>query len=290
QLLCERLHQQKIIRPGLTLLERSVTDARQQAHAVTWERIAPLLSKEDRKHLDQLLAVDQDPGLTPLTWYRTAATSHAAGAILKTLKKIVQLRTTKLNERDLSLLNPNRLKLLARIGRRATNQALQRMPEERRYPVLLAFLHQSLIDLIDEAVDLFDRNLAEAYSRAGRELDEFRISVAKATNEKVNLFQTIGEIILDPTVEDANLRSSIYQKVAPEKLRVAVDECEQIARPLDDSYFDLLGARYSNIRQFAPKLCPCGNASWRIWFSHLRRVDTVGEFSPSRVSSLNSAG
>ena len=73
QLLCERLHQQKIIRPGLTFL--------------------------------------------------------------KTLKKIVQLRTTKLNERDLSVLNPNRLKLLARIGRRATNQALQRMPEERRYPV-----------------------------------------------------------------------------------------------------------------------------------------------------------
>jgi Domain of unknown function (DUF4158) len=86
QLLCERLHEQKIIRPGLTLLERSVTTARQQAHAVTWEMIAPLLSKEDRKHLDQLLVVDQELGLTPLTWYRTAATSHAAGAILKTLK------------------------------------------------------------------------------------------------------------------------------------------------------------------------------------------------------------
>src|SRR5262249_24671996 len=105
----------------------------------------------------------------------------------------------------------------------------------------------------DEAVDLFDRNLAEAYSRAGRELDEFRISVAKATNEKVSLFQTIGEIILDPTVKDAHLRSFIYQKIAPEKLRVAVDECEQITRPLDDSYFDLLGTRYSNIRQFAPR-------------------------------------
>ncbi len=253
QLLCERLHERKITRPGLTLLERSVTTARQQAHAVTWEMIAPLLSKEDRNRLDQLLAVNQELGLTPLTWYRTAATAHSAGAILKTLKKIAQLRTTKLNERDLSLLNPNRLKLLARIGRRATNQSLQRMPEERCYPVLLAFLHQSLIDLIDEAVDLFDRNLAEAYSRAGRELDEFRISVAKATNEKVNLFQTIGAIILDPTVEDARLRSSIYQKIAPEKLRVAVDECEQITRPLDDSYFDLLGTRYSNIRQFAPQ-------------------------------------
>lgn len=49
------------------------------------------------------------------------------------------------------------------------------------------------------------------------------------------------------------MRSVIYQNIAPKKLRVAVDECEDISRPLDDSYFDLLGARYSNLRQFAPR-------------------------------------
>jgi hypothetical protein len=65
----------------------------------------------------------------------------------------------------------NRLKLLARIGKRATNQALERMLEERRYPILVAFLSQTVAETIDEAVDLFDRCLAEADSRAGRELD-----------------------------------------------------------------------------------------------------------------------
>ena len=253
QLLCERLHAKKIVRPGLTLLERSVTVARQQAHEATWEMIASLLSAEDRRHLDRLLVVDEQLGVTPLTRYRTAATSHSASAILKVLEKITQMRATGLTGRDLGVLNPNRLKWLARIGRRATNQALQRMAEERRYPILLAFLHQSLTDMIDEAVDLFDRNLAEAYSRAGRELDEFRKSVAKATNEKVSLFHTLGQIVLDPQVKDAEVRLLIYQQIAPERLRSAVEECEQIMRPLDDSYFDLLATRYSNIRQFAPK-------------------------------------
>jgi TnpA family transposase len=253
QLLCERLHAKKIVRPGLTLLERSVTVARQQAHEATWEMIAPLLSAEDRRHLDRLLVVDEQLGVTPLTRYRTAATSHSASAILTVLEKITQMRATGLTGRDLGVLNPNRLKWLARIGRRATNQALQRMAEERRYPILLAFLHQSLTDMIDEAVDLFDRNLAEAYSRAGRELDEFRKSVAKATNEKVSLFHTLGQIILDPQVKDAEVRLLIYQRIAPERLRSAVEECEQIMRPLDDSYFDLLATRYSNIRQFAPR-------------------------------------
>lgn len=253
QLLCEKLHAQKIVRPGLTLLERSVTTARQQAQTMTWELIAPLLSAEDRTRLDNLLVVDEEIGLTPLTWYRTSATSYSAGAILKVLEKIAELRTTELAERDLSALNPNRLKLLARVGGKATNQALARLAPERRYPILLAFLHQTLTDTIDEAADLYDRCLGDAYSRAGRELDEFRKSVAKTTNEKVSLFQTIGRIVIDPAVGDSEIRALIYQQIAPDALRAAVDECEQLVRPLDDSYFDLLGTRYSNLRQFAPK-------------------------------------
>jgi TnpA family transposase len=157
------------------------------------------------------------------------------------------------HDRPLLLLQLHRLKLLARIGRKATNQALERLAPERRYPILLAFLHQTLIDTIDEVVDLYDRCLEDAYSRAGRELDEFRKSVAKTTNEKVSLFQTIGRIVIDPAVKDGEIRAMIYQRIAPDALRAAVDECEQIIRPLDDSYFDLLGTRYSNLRQFAPK-------------------------------------
>lgn len=253
QLLCEKLHAQKIVRPGLTLLERSVTTARQQAQTMTWELIAPLLSAEDRTRLDGLLVVDEGIGLTPLTWYRTGATSYSAGAILKVLEKIAKLRTSELAKRDLSALNPNRLKLLARIGGKATNQALARLTPERRYPILLAFLHQTLTDTIDEAADLYDRCLGDAYSRAGRELEEFRKSVAKTTNEKVSLFQTIGRIVIDPAVGDSEIRALIYRQIAPDALRAAVDECEQLIRPLDDSYFDLLGTRYSNLRQFAPK-------------------------------------
>jgi hypothetical protein len=85
-------------------------------------------------------------------------------------KKISEIRALGVEQWKLRRFNPNRLKLLARIGKRATNQALERMPEERHYPILVAFLSQTLIETIDEAVDLFDRCLAEADSRAGHEM------------------------------------------------------------------------------------------------------------------------
>jgi hypothetical protein len=105
------------------------------------------------------------------------------------------------------------------------------MPKQRRYPILVAFLYQTLIDLTDEALDLFDRYLAEAYHRASRDLKEFRLVVARSTNERVQLFREIGRVVLDPRVKDADLRRTIYRRIPPAELRDAVEESDRIIRP-----------------------------------------------------------
>ena len=66
------------------------------------------------------------------------------------------------------LLNPNRQKFLARLGRKYTVQALRRMGPERRYPILLSFLKQTLIDLTDESIDIFDVCWPRGIKRPGK--------------------------------------------------------------------------------------------------------------------------
>ena len=70
------------------------------------------------------------------------------------------------------------------------------MPPDRRYPILAAFLQQSVVDITDELVDMFDRCLAHTYALAGRDLDEFRASVARETNENLRIFQEIAQAVL----------------------------------------------------------------------------------------------
>lgn len=274
QMLAERLQLHKIVRPGLSVLERAVVRARQQARAATWQFVAPLIDDETAAHLDDLLLTGEDGKRTPLNRLRTGATASNAAAILQTLSKINFVRQFGISDWNLDALHPNLLKRLHRIGRTSTNQMLERMPPENRYPILLAFLHQTLTTAIDEAVDLFDRYLETAYSRAGRELDEFRRSVAQSTNEKVKLFQTVGEILLDADIPDENIRQLVYQLISPERLRFAVEECEQIARPFDDSYFDLLATRYGNLRQFAPHFLE--TLDWRTGDEQSDLIDAVG--------------
>ena len=188
---------------------------RQEAQQTTFRLLKPLLTDDVKALLDGLLVPDASRAGTALAWLRRAAVSNSPKAILHTIEKLEFLKRAGVAGWMLDGLSPNRLKRLAQIARRATGQALQRMPEERRYPLLVAFLHQSLLDIADEAIDQFDRCLAEAQARAGRDLEEFRGSVARLTNEMVRLFGELARVVLDPTVRDAQLRRTIYRRIPP---------------------------------------------------------------------------
>ena len=148
-------------------------------------------------------------------------------------------------------LNPNRLTFLAQVARKSSAQTLLRAPAERRYPLLIAFLSHALA-VTDEVIEMFDRCLAEAYARAGQDLEDFRKAMAHATNEKVYLFREMARAVLDPAIGDPHLRSAIYQRITPAVLRRAAAESDRIVRPLDDSYFDFFETRYGYLRQFTP--------------------------------------
>ena len=82
---------------------------------------------------------------------------------------------------------------------------------------------------------------------------DFRLSVARSTNEKLQLFREIGRAVLDPKVKDADLRRTIYRRIPAAELRDAAEESDRIVRPLDDHYFDFLESRYTYLRQFTPE-------------------------------------
>ena len=137
QMTGEHLKQQKMLRPGVTVLERLVVTARAQAHHESFHRLQPLLTSDCMALLDRLLVPEQETGKTPLYPLRQHATSNTPPALLDALDKLTLLQSWAVDQWDMTALNPNRQKFLARLGRKYTVQALRRMGPERRYPILL---------------------------------------------------------------------------------------------------------------------------------------------------------
>ncbi len=252
QLACEKLLKDKIIRPGITQLERIVSNAQNSATKEIYLQLKPLLTSEIIELLDGLLIPNPSTGRTDLMWLRKGTISNSAKEILGAIEKLSFLRKANVDKWSLSCLNPNRQKTLARIGRKGTNQYLQRLVKERRYPILTAFLKQSLVDIVDEIIDMFIQALWDLYQDAKKDLEMFQKSVSQSANEKLKMFREIGYILLNPEVTDANVRSGAFNHIPPDILRQALDDTDNIVRPHGDGHIDFFARRYGYIRQFSP--------------------------------------
>ena len=249
----ERLHAQNLVFPAPDRIVRLVSSARSRAQEKTYALLKPLLTAERRSQLDGLLKITASSNRSTLKWLGQGAPGESPDAIKSEVDKLTFLRRLEAHEWDLSALNPNRRKFLAQVGRRSTSQALQRMSDRRRYPILVALLHETTIDLVDEIVDLFDRALRKVDSRARRELEDWRVSTARARNEKILLFSRLARLVLDPDIPDEQLRRRIFEEVASrDRFAAVVEETEQLLRPRDDSHLDFIRNRYGHLRKFAP--------------------------------------
>lgn len=266
-LAAEWLKAKKLVRPALYRLERAASSARERAVEETHKALSHVLTPERTAQLDRLLLpapTGDHPdgtvpksvarrGLTPLSWLEDRATSNTPKAIKDQIAKLYYLRNVGADRLDASRVNPNRLKLLAAVGRRYTNQALQRQSKERRHPVLVAVLKEAHTEITDEVVDLFDQCLWDADRRAKNELADFRRGAAKATDEKVRLFNGIARLLLDPGLPDEEIRARAFALAgSDEDLRQEMEESQRLMRPLDDNYYDFFAEKYVYVRQFAP--------------------------------------
>jgi TnpA family transposase len=252
QLLIKKLEIAKIIRPGLTILERMVATARNEAWTETALRLQPILTEKCSQFLDSLLFVETEKQHTPLAWLRTGAVSNSPRAIKNALAKLDFLNQQNVKDWDVSVLNPNRLKFLAKLGKKSPTQALSRTPEARRYSILIAFCSQIYTEIIDETIDLYISTLGNTYTRSKKDRDLFQRRIAQSLNQKIKLLNKIGQVILDEEIQDQQLRGKIYDQVTPEELSTAMAECKSLIRPHADDYFDFFALRYSYLRQFVP--------------------------------------
>ena len=124
RLACEHLRGLRIERPGVTPLERLIAAARHWVQHKTYQRLAPILTRDCKVRLDGLLTVDAATDRSGLAWLQQSAASCSPPTILVTLEKRTCCRRWGVDRWNVSSRSPNRLNFLAQIARRSMNQAL----------------------------------------------------------------------------------------------------------------------------------------------------------------------
>ncbi|WP_420917307.1 Tn3 family transposase [Priestia flexa] len=248
------LRKRKIILPALSTIERLVWETRKRAEKKIFMLLTKSLCDWQKRRLDELIASSKHNKKTLLAWLKEIPGQSSPDAFLKVIKRLEYVRDLNLSI-NITDIHPNRLLQLARIGSRYDAYSFRSFKDSnKRYAILVAFLLTLSQDLIDQAIEIHDRQMLILQSKGRKQQEEIQKQNGKLINEKVVQFADIGSALIKAK-EDGLNPFEIIENVMPwEKIVESVEEAKRLARPMNYDYLDLLSTRFSYLRKYTPIL------------------------------------
>jgi TnpA family transposase len=245
------LHQQHILFPSDDTLERIIVTQRQKAREYIYTRIADQLSPEMRGNLDTLITVKENSH-TLMNQIKQPAGSPTPKAMLRLINQLEAVRDTGVLSLDLTWINNNYQRSLAQYARHLSAYRIRRLENNRRYAVLVCFLHHHYADLIDFLVEMHGKLMTTVYNRAENKVGKILKQRRKVIQRSLKTFRTIGHLLLDDDI--INIRQSIFKHINRDQLTQQVAVVDTWLEDQQNTPFRQVTQRYSYLRQFAPAL------------------------------------
>ncbi len=237
----------KIIFPGITTIEKIILKAKFESEQMILDSIIVSLSKEQKEKLDSLLTINKNQSI--LAWLKSPIGFPSPDTFLKLADKIEFLKEFNLDFSLLKNINANRLIQLYRMASRYEPYAFRDFKENKRYALLVILLLNLSKDLIDKAFEIHDRQMLNLFSKGRKAQDEIQKNNAK----KVIHFTNIGKALIKAKEEKLDPFKALESIINWEGFVSSVNEAENLVRPIDYDYLDLLEKRFYFLRRYTPK-------------------------------------
>jgi hypothetical protein len=126
------------------------------------------------------------------------------------------------------------------------------MDPERRHPILLAALAAAHTEIVDETVRVFDMMLSATDGNARDQVAKRQLDALHANLDRLVLLDDILDVVLDPDLDDTEVGGAV-RGLGPARLANAARSPEQ-RPPRDGGHLELMKARFSHVRSFAPQI------------------------------------
>ncbi|MGI9147777.1 MAG: hypothetical protein ACR2IK_14710 [Chloroflexota bacterium] len=127
-------------------------------------------------------------------------------------------------------------RLLAGWGYRYDAWSLRRFQPAKRYAVLLCFAQAALAETADAVVDAQDKLITTVHSKAKKRREALLRAGEEAKRRAVEVLEAMGELVLDDSILDLQLRSEILWRIPNEETATLVDGCHQLRAGDDGSH------------------------------------------------------
>jgi Domain of unknown function (DUF4158) len=221
------LRDHHVLLPALATRRRLAGEQRDWTRQLVATRMMALLPPELPARLDALLHVEADHRLSPLHMLKTPPGLPTPQAVHHLTVKLDCIQATGGLALDLTWLNNNLQKALARHAAQASVQRLRLLEVPHRYTVMVCFLMRTYHETLDQLVEMYDKLVTATYRRAQRRLDEAVKRHRHMLRTTLQSFHTIGHTLFNEPVPPEAVRATVFQQIPPERLQAQLTEAQQ---------------------------------------------------------------
>ncbi|WP_026677825.1 Tn3 family transposase [Fictibacillus gelatini] len=250
------LRKNKIILPAITTLERMVWEARTMAEKKLFNTVSQSLTNEQKGKLEEIITSQHpsESNKTILGWLKEPPGHPSPETFLKVIERLEYIRGMELETVQISHLHRNRLLQLSRLGSRYEPYAFRDFQENKRYSILTVYLLHLTQELTDKAFEIHDRQILSLLSKGRKAQEEIQKQNGKKLNEKVIYFTNIGQALIKAKKEKLDVFEVLESVIEWNSFVSSVEEAQELARPADFDYIDLLQKRFYSLRKYTPTL------------------------------------
>lgn len=248
------LRKNQIILPAITTLERMVWEARAMAERKLFNMVSQSLTNNQKEKLEKIITSQAESNKTILGWLKEPPGHPSPESFLKVIERLEYIRGMELETVQISHLHRNRLLQLSRLGSRYEPYAFRDFQENKRYSILTVYLLHLTQELTDKAFEIHDRQILSLLSKGRKAQEEIQKQNGKKLNEKVIHFTNIGQALIKAKKEKLDVFEVLDSVIEWNSFVSSVEEAQELARPTDYDYLDLLQKRFYSLRKYTPTL------------------------------------
>jgi len=236
--LIARMRNERIIIPGISVIERLAATAMHAVDLRTANRISTTFSDDDRRRFDALLSAKTHARQTSLSWLREPPSRVGGRPLLEILDKIATIRQATHGIAKPDTAFAARLAKMAKEGLLYTSQAFQQMGAPRRYTVMLATLADLEVTLTDAALSMFQALVGRANLRARKRLEETIAISAEQGRLRLTRIADVLQTLASSAKAGSDIKTSI-EKIT--SFDIIEEDVAVIRRTLRPGRPDIIG-------------------------------------------------
>jgi hypothetical protein len=240
----------KVLLPGVSVLERFVGRIRDRTQKRLWKRLVAALDDKRRERIAKLFDENSDASFVALDALRTVPTQRSPSEFLLQLDRLDAIRAFDLRPSPPKGVPAASLERLARVARAGKPSAIAALQEPRRTATVAALFHTLEATAQDDAAELAEALVTDLVKDAEAADKRARLRSLRDLDDAAILLRDMAGLIF---AEDAlplnQWRNALFERLPRQDIEAAMAEVDAIAKPHDARPYAELRIRWRRARR-----------------------------------------